>query len=118
MDLAGGLAAALGTDNQGRSLTASLDGGVELSIGRNKQNNSLQLDLDGDLNVTVKGNYHLNVTGDIVMDSAGFVQITKTDCVRKAQKIVDAALVRHTTEAPDIVHNQGLYESEPDEYGI
>lgn len=54
---------------------------------------------------------HLNVTGDIVQECNSFRNIVHTDAILTAQKIIEAALARHTTEAPDIVHNQGLYLS-------
>ncbi len=62
--------------------------------------------------MTVKGNKHEHITGDYILECATYRQITKTDHVVTAQNIVEAALVRHTTEAPDIVHNQGLYSSD------
>ncbi|MGH2508904.1 MAG: hypothetical protein ACRDHZ_16085 [Ktedonobacteraceae bacterium] len=114
LDLAGGIAAAIGADNQGRSLTASLDGGIELTIGPNKQQKGLRLEIRGDVDWTVKGNFHLNVTGDMVVESTAYQQIAKTDIVTHAQNQIRSALVRIVDEAPDIVHNQGLYASSPD----
>jgi hypothetical protein len=111
MDLAGGLVAWLGADTSGRSITATLDGGVEMVVGVNNQGKSIRLCLQGDLDLTVNGNMHLNVTGDIVQECNAFRNIVHTDVITTGQKIIDAALVRHTTEAPDIVHNQGLYVS-------
>lgn len=112
MDLAGGLAAALGKDKQGRSVTAALDGGAELTIGPNAQGKGLRLEINGDVDWTVKGNFHMHVTGDTIWESATHRAIAKTDYIVTAQKIIEAALTRHTTEAPDIVHNQGTYESD------
>ena len=114
MDLAGGIVAALGKDNQGRSITAALDGGAELTIGANAQGKGLRMEIRGDVDWTIKGNFHMHVTGDTVWESATHRAIAKTDYIVTAQKIIEAALTRHTTEAPDIVHNQGLYESNPD----
>src|SRR5271157_5260326 len=111
MDLAGGMVAWVGADTEGRSLTATLDGGVQMSVGQ-KSNKGLQLDIVGDLNVTVKGNYHLNVTGDIVQECSSFKNTAHTDVVQVAQKVISMALARYTTEAPDIVNNQGAYVSD------
>jgi hypothetical protein len=112
MDLAGGLVAALGKDNQGRSITAALDGGAELTIGPNIEGKGLRLEIRGDVDWTVKGNFHCHVTGDTIWESATERRIVKTDYILTAQKIIETALTRHTTEAPDIVHNQGSYESD------
>ncbi|MGB7282011.1 MAG: hypothetical protein WBE13_07110, partial [Candidatus Acidiferrum sp.] len=111
MDLAGGMVAWIGADTEGRSITATLDGGVQMSVGRNS-NKGLQLDIVGDLNVTVMGNYHLNVTGDIVQECNSFRNTVHTDAVQVAQKAISMALARDTTEAPDIVNNQGAYISD------
>lgn len=111
MDLAGGLTAWLGKDNKGRSVTASLDGGVELTIGQNAQQKSLRIEFNGDVDWLVKGNFHLNVTGDLVMESTNHLHVAKIKYMTKSQKHIAAALSRHTTEAPDIVHNQGDYTS-------
>jgi hypothetical protein len=54
----------------------------------------------------------MHVTGDTIWESATHRAIAKTDYIVTAQKIIEAALTRHTTEAPDIVHNQGTYESD------
>lgn len=111
MDLAGGLVAYIGEDVKGRSLVATLQGGVELSIGANKQGNGLQLNIEGNVNMTVHGNYNVNVTGDYSVEANSISEISHTDTVRKAQKVVNMALARITNEAPDIVNNQGLYAS-------
>jgi hypothetical protein len=111
-DLAGGIVAWIGADKQGRSITASLDGGVQLVINKNgKTGKGLQLQIIGDVDLTVIGNWHQHVTGDIVMECAAFRQITKTDHVLTAQKIIESALTRITNEAPELIHNQGLYSS-------
>jgi hypothetical protein len=112
MDLAGGIVAALGKDNQGRSITAALDGGAELTIGTNAEGKGLRLEIRGDVDWTVKGNFHMHVTGDTIWESATHRAIAKTDYIVSAQKVLEVALTRHTTEAPDIVHNQGFYESD------
>lgn len=111
MDLAGGMVAWLGKDSEGRSMTASLDGGVEMTIGSNNQGNGLQLDIVGNLNIAVKGNYHLNVTGDYVIEANSKREVIHTDSVLTAQKIINMGLARITNEAPDIVNNQGTYTS-------
>jgi hypothetical protein len=113
LDTAGGLVAAIGKDNQGRSITASLDGGVELTIGPSKQGKALRVEFNGDVDWVVKGHFHLHVTGDSVFESASHTHVAKTDFTTKAQRHVSSSLVRDVTEAPDIVHNQGLYESDP-----
>jgi hypothetical protein len=113
MDLAGGIVAALGKDNAGRSITAQLDGGVEMTIGMNSQGKALRIEFNGDIDWTVKGNFHLNVTGDTVFESTTHQHITKTDHTVKGQRISNFAMVRIMNEAPDIVNNQGLYVSDP-----
>ena len=103
-----------GKDNQGRSITASLDGGVELTIGPNAQGKGLRMEIRGDVDWTVKGNFHLNVTGATVFESTSHQHIVKTDFVTQAQRQTHMSLVQHTIEAPAITHNQGLYVSDPD----
>ncbi len=114
MDLAGGLVAAFGKDNQGRSITAALDGGAEITIGPSAQGKALRIEFRGDVDWTVKGNFHLNVTGDTVFESTMHTHIAKTDMITKAQTQVHTAMSRMIHESPDIVHNQGLYFSGPD----
>jgi hypothetical protein len=113
LDLAGGLVACVGKDNQGRSITASLDGGVELTIGPSQQGKALRIEFRGDIDWTVQGNFHLNVTGDSVFESTTHTHIVKTDLTTKALNQYHVALVQHVTEGPEIVNNQGLYNSDP-----
>lgn len=114
MDTAGGIVTALGSDNQGRSITASLDGGIELTIGPSQAGKALRVEFHGDVDWVISGNWHVQVTGDSVFESTTHQQITRTDCIMKAQNHYQVAMVRHHTESPDIVHNQGLYSSEPE----
>jgi hypothetical protein len=114
LDLGGGMVLGIGKDKQGRSITASLDGGAEIVIGQNNEKKGLRLEINGDVDMTVKGNMHQHITGDYILEATTIRAIAKTDCVLTAQKIIEAALTRHTTEAPEIIHNQGLYESEED----
>jgi hypothetical protein len=114
LDLAGGIAAWLGKDNSGRSVTCTLDGGVEAVIGRNNEKKSLRLEIQGDVDWVIKGNWQVNCTGDIIFDSASYRLNSKTDLITTAQRQVHMGLVRHTTEAPDIVHSQGDYLSDQD----
>jgi len=109
LDLAGGIAAAVGMDTQNRSLTATLDGGVELVIGPNKQQKGLRLEIRGDVDWTIQGNWQVNVTGDIVMESTGLFQTARTDIVTKAQCQHHMALTSITHESPEILHNQGSF---------
>ncbi len=112
-DLAGGIVAWIGADKQNRSITGTLDGGVQLSINnKGKGGKGLQLEIIGDIDITHIGNLHWQTTGDWVTECTAWRHVTKTDQVFTAQKIIEAALTRHTTEAPDIVHNQGLYQSD------
>ena len=111
-DLDGGVVLAAGKDSQGRSLTGALDGGVELTIGQSSAKKGLRLEINGDVDLVVKGNMHQHVTGDYILECTAFRQITKTDHVVTAQKIIEAALARITHEAPDIVSNQGSYRSD------
>ena len=116
LDLDGGIVAAVGKDQQGRSLTGALDGGVEMTIGQSSAKKGLRLEIQGDVDMMVYGNYHLNVTGDIIMESTNFRHITKIANITTAQTIHDVALSLHTTEAPDI-QNNGIsypYQASPD----
>lgn len=112
MDLAGGLAAFMGKDKQGRSISATLDGGVEMVIGRNNQKKSLRIEFNGDVDWAINGNFQVHVTGDSVFESTSHRQITKTDYILTADKVIESARTRHTTESVDIVNNQGLYSSD------
>ena len=114
LDLDGGIVVAAGKDLQGRSLTGALDGGVELTIGQSSAKKGLRLEINGDVDMMVYGNMHQHVTGTYILECAAFRQITKTDHVVTAQRIVESALSRHTTEAVDIVHNEGSYASSED----
>jgi hypothetical protein len=112
IDTAGGLVFDLGTDNQGRSITAALEGGVEITIKANKQGKALRLMIDGDIDISQRGNLNYYCSGDATLEYTTRRQIVKTDNVETQQKKISASLVRDTTEAPDIVHNQGLYQSD------
>jgi hypothetical protein len=112
IDTAGGLVFDLGTDNYGRSITAALEGGVEITIKGNKQGKAIRLMIQGDIDVTHQGNLNWLSTGDWTTECTSWRHITKTDRVFTQQKAISSSLVRDTTEAPDIVHNQGLYLSD------
>lgn len=111
MDLAGGLVAWIGADTRGRSMTFTLDGGIEGVVGMNKQGKAIRLELNGDLDLSVKGNMQVNVTGDYILEANSVREISHTDTIRTAQKVITAALARITNEAPDIINNQGAYSS-------
>jgi len=111
LDLDGGIVIATGADKQGRSLTGALAGGVELTIGQSSAKKGLRLEINGDVDMMVYGNMHQHVTGTYTLECAQFRGVTMTEHVQTAQRIIEAALARHTTEAPDIVHNQGSYIS-------
>ena len=112
MDLAGGIVMSLGQDYLGRSITAAMDGGIEITIKPNKQGRALQLMIDGDIDITHRGNLHYYTGGDVNTEATTHRSIVKTDRVETQQKKVSASLTRDTTEAPDIVNNQGLYQSD------
>jgi hypothetical protein len=112
LDTDGGLVVALGKDAQGRSVTGTFDGGIEVVIRPNQQGKAIRLEIDGDIDITHKGNLHWHSTGDWVTEQTTWRNVTKTDRVFTQQKSITASLARDTTEAPDIVHNQGLYESD------
>lgn len=114
MDLAGGLVAWFGKDQQGRSLTATLDGGIEMVIGMNDQQKGLRLEITGDVDITTKGNVHWNVTGDFVLGCTSYVCNAKTDHITTSQNTTSMALVSHVIESPATVSNQGLYTSSED----
>jgi hypothetical protein len=111
LDLDGGIVIATGADKQGRSLTGALAGGVELTIGQSSAKKGLRLEINGDVDMMVYGNMHQHVTGTYTLECAQFRGVTMTEHVQTAQRIIEAALARHTTEAPNIVHNQGSYIS-------
>jgi hypothetical protein len=112
LDTNGGLVLALGKDQQGRSVTAALDGGIEITIKPNKQGRALQIQIDGDICISHNGNMHYYSGGDLITEVTAHRSIVKTDRVETQQKSISSSTARHTIEAPDIVHNQGLYESD------
>lgn len=111
IDTAGGLVFDLGTDYLGRSITGALEGGVEITVKANKQGKALRLMIQGDVDVTHQGNLNYYCSGDHVIESTARRVIVKTDNVETQQKKISSSLTRDTTEAPDIVNNQGLYTS-------
>jgi hypothetical protein len=112
LDFLGGIVTALGADTYGRSITAALAGGAEITIQPNKQGKALRLEINGDIDITHKGNFQYLCTGDFITECTAWRHITKTDQLFSAQKIIHSALTRITNEAPDIVNNQGLYQSD------
>jgi hypothetical protein len=115
MDLAGGIAAALGKDNLGRSVTATLDGGCELVVGPNQQGQGLQLEIRGDVNWLIKGHFNIACTGDYTLEASSIQTISKTDIISKAQNQFHSSLSQVVTESPNITDNQGLYASTPND---
>lgn len=114
MDLAGGIVAAVGKDLQGRSLAGAFDGGIEWTVGQlNEKGKSARLEFNGDVDVFIRGNLHLNVTGDIIVESLRTCNVAKLMHVTKSTVIAQGAKVAHITEGLEIVHNQGLYTSAP-----
>ena len=108
IDLEGGIVGIVGKDKKGRSLTAGLLGGIEMTVGANTNGQGIGLEIMGDVNMMIKGNWHVMATGDIVLDSHGSVSvIALKEAITKATNIKQSALVMHTTEAPEVVHNQG-----------
>lgn len=112
LDTAGGLVFDLGTDKQGRSITGTLEGGMEITVKPNKQNKAIRLCIIGDVDITHQGNLQYLCTGDVITEATTRREITKTDKIETQQKKISSSLVRDTTEAPDIVNNQGLYQSD------
>jgi hypothetical protein len=112
LDLAGGVVMALGKDLMGRSVTAALDGGIEITILPNAQGKAMRLNIIGDVDVTHQGNLQYHCTGDMVTEATTLRSIVKTDRIETQQKAISASLARDTTEAPDIVNSQGLYQSD------
>jgi hypothetical protein len=112
LDCGGGILAAIGMDNKKRSLTMAMDGGIEATIGPAASGYGLQVEITGDVAVVVKGNYTLHATGDVVFEANGnMFSIAKFEHIIKGLNIREGAMVQHVTEAPDIVHNQGLFSS-------
>jgi hypothetical protein len=112
VDLAGGLVLALGKDLMGRSVTAELDGGIEITILPNAQGKAMRFNIIGDIDITHQGNLQYHCTGDMVTEATTSRSIVKTDRIETQQKAISSSLARDTTEAPDIVNNQGLYQSD------
>jgi hypothetical protein len=112
IDTAGGIVFTLGKDKQGRSITGSLDGAIELTIKPNTGQKAIRLSIIGDVDVTHVGNLNYLCTGDMVVEATTRRLIVKTDNIETQQKKISASLARDTTEAPDIVNNQGLYTSD------
>jgi hypothetical protein len=113
LDLAGGIAAAIGKDSYGRSVTASLDGGVELVIGPNTAQKGLRLEITGDVDWVIKGHFNLACTGDMTIESSSYQVLSKTDIITKAQNQTHVALNQITHESPNMQNNQGFYASTP-----
>src|SRR5208282_382092 len=107
IDSAGGLVATIGKDNMGRSVTASFDGGVQITIAANNSGKALQIELLGDIDIVQKGNFQFLCTGDLVTQCATWNHVSLTDTIFAQQKYHSTSLTRHTTESPDIVHQQG-----------
>jgi hypothetical protein len=105
LDLLGGIVAAVGTDNQGRSLVAAFDGGIEATIG-NAKGKGLKLEIDGDVDIAIKGNLHLNVTGDIWVEGVRINNIAKLMMTNKSLIKIDKMLVAHNVESPIVNSNQ------------
>lgn len=112
IDSAGGIVLSLGKDKQGRSITGTLDGAIEITIRPNTGQRAIQLQVIGDIDVTHQGNLNWLSTGDWITEQTSWRNITKTDRVFTQQKAISSSLTRDTTEAPDIIHNQGLYDSD------
>ena len=110
LDTAGGLVFDLGVDKQGRSVTGTLEGGIEITVKPNKQNKAIRLCIIGDVDITHQGHLQYLCTGDVISEATSRREITKTDKVETQQKKISSSLARDTTEAPDIVNNQGYYE--------
>jgi hypothetical protein len=117
LDTDGGLVFDLGTDNQGRSITAALEGGVEITIKANKQGKALRLMIDGDIDITQRGNLNYYCSGDATLEYTTRRQIVKTDNVETQQKKLSSSLARDTRESyGDMVNSQpGAYETYSDE---
>jgi len=76
----------------------------------NKQNKAIRLCIIGDVDITHMGHLQYLCTGDAITQATTRREITMTDKVETQQKKVSASLARDTTEAPDIVNNQGYYQ--------
>jgi hypothetical protein len=103
-DLAGAILAAIGADNQGRSLIAALDGGIEATIGQMvtkgaKNGKAMRLEIDGDVDVVIKGNLHLNVTGDVISEANHSLALTHVVDIRRSTAIMDIGNTMHYRES-------------------
>lgn len=105
LDTLGGIVAAVGRDNLGRSLTAAFDGGIEATIG-NTKGKGIKLEIDGDVDLAIKGNLHLNVTGDIWVEGVRINNIAKLMMTNKSLIKIDKLLVAHNIETPIQNNNQ------------
>jgi len=94
-DLAGAILAAIGADSMGRSLIAQLDGAIEATIGSNQTSSAsnytkaIRLEINGDVDIVIKGNLHLNVTGDIISETNHRLALTHAADIRRATAILD-----------------------------
>jgi len=113
IDSAGGLVATIGKDNKGRSVTASFDGGVQITIAANNSGKALQIELQGDIDIVQKGNFSFLSTGDFTTECVTWNHVSKTDTIFTQQKNLSASLARDTTQAPDIVNQQGTQVPAP-----
>lgn len=119
LDLDGAIVAAVGKDQLGRSLVATFDGGIEASIGSSNPSaggRGLKLEIDGDVDIAIKGNLHLNVTGEIITEARSRLAVVKGSDMVKAIMIQKFANAFITHEAPRIQNNEIYYVSQPDGY--
>lgn len=110
LDFAGALIAALGKDAFGRSIIGTLDGGIEMTVGELKQKGkSIRLEINGDVDIAIRGNLHLNVTGDITTETCRDLTLAKLSSITRSLKVQDFAQTLRTNEAPEHVNHQGGY---------
>ena len=109
LDTAGGIVAAIGKDKLGHSLTAAFDGGIEATIGSDTNNKGVKLEIDGDVDISIRGNLHLNVTGDIIVDGVRILHTAKIAHLIKSPIIGNGASVMMLDSATVKVNDEGEY---------
>jgi len=117
LDTQGGIVMAVGKDQQDRSLTAAFDGGIEATVG-NTKGKGIKLEINGDVDLGIKGNLHLNVTGDIFVEGVRISNIAKLMMVNKSVVKIEKMLVAHNIEAPQSNMSTGAgFPAETPPYG-
>lgn len=114
LDTDGGIVAAVGKDKLSRSIVAALDGSIEATIGGDGHR-AVRLEINGDVDVSIKGNLHLNVTGDIFVEGVRINSLAKLLMTNKTLTMANMAMVGIVNETMAIANNENkIYEATED----